>query len=204
MSDLALPPHLRGKLHNDWTWPLNKISRGWNAAGPRAPQGADDYMAWPPRLVEGKGVSRWENDGAQSILHIAALDKTTVRGHQVYGRTWLAVEMNPGRPDFMKAKDVYIPEWRPATVTDTPQQTCDPMQYSPSALQKFSPAGWMKLNPFYHSEWRVIKKRELPVYPETGDDTVAFFRRGNRPDHVDLYYNTDKFTPIGFVGLRWE
>lgn len=212
MSDLALPPHLRGRLHNDWVWPFTKISRGWNAIGPRAPMNADDYAQWPPRLVAGRGVARWESAGGNSIIHIHGLEKVEITGDKVYGRQWLATEMNPGHPNFMKSQDVMLPHWAPARVWDEPDparpgkfiQKIDVDQYSPSALQKFSSRGWMKLSPSYHSEWRVFKKRELPNWPETGDDTVAFLRRGNRPDHVDLYYNTDRGFPIGYAGLHWE
>ena len=213
MSDLALPPHLRGRLHNDWAiWPFNKISRGWNAAGPRPPKDAKDYMAWPPKLVEGRGISRWETAGGDSIIHIPALDNCQITGAKFYGRNWLCVEMNPGKPDFMKSRDIFFPAWQEAHVYDTPDpdrpgkfiQHCAPDNYSPSALQKFSKQGYMELEPDYKSWWKVLKKRELPVWPETGDDRVMFYRAGNRPDHVDCYYNCDKIIPIGFVGLKWE
>lgn len=209
MSETALPPHLRGKLHGDWLWPFNKISRGWNAAGPRPGPFGPDYLPWPPRLVRGRGVSRWEDPGARSILHIPALDNIEINGDSVYNRSWLATEMAEGHPDFMKAKDVFFPPWEPANVYDMKVnghyvQYCEPGHYSPSALQKFSQKGWMKLEPHYHAKWKVLKKRELPLWPETGEDAVMFYRRGNRPDHVDLYYNTDKMVPIGYVGLHWE
>jgi len=217
MSDKALPPHLRGKLHNDWIWPLNKISRGWNAAGPRSERFQNDWRPWPPMLVEGKGVSRWEAAGGHSILHIPGLDKERVQGQMVYGRSWLAIEMNPGHPEFLKAKDVYLPPVKEARVWDIPDQSnpgkfiqmIDPDQYSPSALQKFSKEGWMKMYPYYHAEWAFNNRKELKWLQNgakgtSPEDTVGFFRRGDRPDHVDLYYNTDRCVPIGFAGLKWE
>lgn len=203
MSDLALPIHLRGKLHNDWPFPFNGIPRGWNAKGPREPKDSKDYLPWPPKLVQGKGVARWESARADSIILIPEFVTATI-DQSIYGKEYKAIEMNPGRPDFQKEKIVRL-DWEEAKVWDSNgTQNVQPDNYSPSALQKFSPKGWMKLEPFYHSEWRVLKKRELPVWPETGDDKVLFFRRGNRPDHADSYYNVDKIIPIGFVGLKWE
>lgn len=218
MSDLALPPHLRGRKHNDWPWPFKNVSRGWNAKGPRcrsnpATSTSDpaSYLAWPPWIVEGYGVSRWESAGGESIIHIPALDDFHItKGSDVYNRQWMAVEMNPGHVDFLKVKDIFLPRWKESSVYDVLrpnglyEQHCEPDQYSPSALQKFSPKGWMKLEPFYYAQWHLLKKRELPIFPETGEDQVIFFRRGNRPDHVDLYYNCDRLVPFGFAGLKWE
>lgn len=210
MSVQALPPHLRLKKHNDWIWPFNKLSRGWNAKGPREKVDSKDYLPWPPKLVEGKGVARWEESGeGGSIIMIPDFIKATIKGSDVYNRRWDAIEMNPGMPDFQQRKKVFL-AWRSAAVTDITSPAGGnitriiPQQYSPSALQKFSPSGWMKLSPNYHSKWKVIKKRELPVWPETGDDTVLFTRAGNRPDHLDVYYNVDKILPIGQIGLKWE
>lgn len=209
MSDLALPPHLRGRLHGDWPWPFKKVSRGWNAVGPRPATDAEDYMAWPPRLVEGKGVARWEREDG-SILMIPELVGRVITAKDFYGKEWRCVEMNPSAPDFLNAKVVFFPQWAEAHVYDVPigdgkfKQTVFPEQYSPSALQKFSESGWMRLSPKYKSTWKVFKKRELPIWPEKGDDIVFFTRAGARPDHVDCYYNTDKLVPIGFIGLKWE
>lgn len=215
MSDNALPPHLRGRLHNDWPWPFNKISRGWNAKGPRPGKFASDFLTWPPRLERGAGVARWESSGGNSILFIPGLENVEINGVMFYNRRWLVTEMNPGHPDFLKSKDMFFPEWQPCRVFDTSNgdgtwtQHCEPEMYSPSALQKFSKKGWMKLSPAYHSEWNYnnLKERkwlEAGAKGESPEDRVAFFRRFNRPDHVDLYYNTDKWLPIGFAGLKWE
>jgi len=210
MSDKALPPHMRGRKHNDWFF-FKNTPRGWNAKGPREEKGAKDYAAWPPRLVKGKNVCRWESDGAQSIIFIPELlTNKEINGRDIYGREWEVIEMNPSSEDFQKKKKIRIPYWEESVVTDlkredgTYEQIVAPMQYSPSALQKFSKNGWMKLEPDYFSSWKVLKKRELPVWPETGDDTVLFMRSGHRPDHVDCYYNVDKLIPIGFIGLKWE
>jgi len=206
MSDLALPPHLRGRKHNDWPWPFKGISRGWNAKGPRA-KGTQDYLPWPPILVEGKGVSRWETAGGKSIVHIPGLDHVQVKGSDLYGLDWNGVEMNPGNPRFHEPVQIRLTQ-RTSNVFDVWDesidkwvQVCDPDSYSPSALQKFSPKGWMRLSPDYYSQWRIIKKRELPMWPETGEDTVIFMRTKYRPDHGDLYYNR---SIIASGGLHWE
>lgn len=206
MSELALPPHLRGRLHEDWIWPLNQIPRGWNAYGPREEKSAQDYRPWPPRLIEGRGVARWEMANG-SVVFLHDLVNKRVDADDVYGKMWNAVEMNPGMPDFYKPKVVHIPKWEEATLTEVQQPdgtlkiSVVPDNYSPSALQKFSRVGWMRLDPDYYSRWCVITKRELPIYPEIGEDTVAFFRRGYRPDHVDVYYNR---SIVFTMGLHWE
>ena len=42
MPKECLPPHLQDKLHNDWPWPFNKISRNTTS-----------FCGEPPTLVEG-------------------------------------------------------------------------------------------------------------------------------------------------------
>lgn len=218
---LALPPHLRDwrgtgkpKLHDDWPPLLNRIPRSYNAYGPRCalldPEG---FRIWPPRLVEGFGVARWENSESTSILYIPALENCHVTGKDVYGRMFMATEMNPGNPRFQDSFPIQIPEWRPNSVRDqhhvSPtgldfwEPIVTPNDYSPSALQKFSKRGFMQLEPYYRSTWNITKKRELPVWPEIGEDRLLpFFRMGYRPDHVDLYYN--RSTLIGQIGFKWE
>lgn len=213
----AMPPHLRGRVHNDWPWPANKILRSANVRGPRCGPGAEGYEAWPPRLVEGHGVARWESDGGDSIIYIPALVGRTVSAGDVYDRVWEAVEMNPGREDFLLRKSVRL-YWRPATVWDEPngdgtfgQRTTGGM-YSPSALQKFSRSGWMRAHPKYYTSWHVLRWREFPALIEgrvaeyeAAADTVLFFRTGWRPDHVDCYYNGDLAgVPAPMAGLHWE
>ena len=50
MPDSALPENLRGRKHEDWIYPLNKISRGLTA------------FKWrmPPKLLVGYNVRRWD------------------------------------------------------------------------------------------------------------------------------------------------
>ena len=210
MSEFALPPHLRGKLHNDWPWPFKNIPRGSNAYGLRCPKGDESYRPWPPRLMEGFGVARWELAGGQSIIEIPAFVDKRMKPEDIYGKTWMVIERNIGNPSFGKKFDITLQDpkeiWEVTTVTDVQigdswTQMIDPNIYSPSALQKFSPHGWMKLEPYYYSFWKVLKKRELPVYPETGEDTVIFYRTGYRPDHLDTYYNKSL---IATGGLHWE
>lgn len=204
MPKCALPSHLKDKLHRDWVWPLNKISRGWNAYGPRCGKGNDGYLAWPPKLEEGKSICRWENSRATSIIEIPALRDNTAKGSDVYGQSFQAIERNKGHENFGKSFLVKL-EWREVEVRgDWDMKPEDQTLYFPSSLQKFSFSGWMKLSPKYFSAWKVLKKRELPIWPETGEDSVLFTRSGNRPDAVDLYYNVDKILPVGQLGLKWE
>lgn len=193
----VLPPHLRGRLHNDWTGPFKRVPRSWNARGPRV--GPDDpgYAPWPPRFVEGFGVAKWEtaNDKVEhhSVLFIPDLAKRYVKADEVYGREWMAIERNPGHPEFGKTRDVLL-VWREAVVNDSPhpweegnyRQNIVPNDHSPSALQEFSDRGWMRLDPKYYSRWWVLK-RDADGSPKDGRSPNM--RHGFRPDHEDEYYN---------------
>jgi hypothetical protein len=213
MGKCALPPHLREKLHNDWPWPFKKVSRGWNAYGPRCPEGSKGYLPWPPRLVEGKGIARWEMCKG-SIIDIPDLANITVKGDDIYGNEFMAWERNPGMPNFNKPLKVKLidPNSVKVTITDsinpdgTYTQVVSPNIYCPSALQMFSKKGWIKLNPEYHSTWNILKWRELPwlkagAIGEAPEDMVLFKRSKNRPDSEDGYYNR---SIIMTVGLKWE
>lgn len=207
MGVLALPPHLRNKKHNDWIWPLSLISRGSNARGPREDLISKDYLPWPPKLIEGRGVCRWETAGAHSILYIPALENETLSllsGYHVYGRSWMCVETNPGNPDFMKTKEVYFPfPIVPARVWDLQNDDgsftmrCEPNVYSPSAIQYFSKSGYMRLYPDYYSTWSAFDFKITDGIKKWSRG--FFYRWGWRPDHLDVYYNWGPF-----VGLRGE
>jgi len=118
-------------------------------------------------------------DGAVSIIHIPAFDNSTVWGSDIYGRTFLAVEMNSCNPYFGEEIDVTL-EYKHGM-----NSGC----YSPSALQEFSDHGFMKLYPKYYCRWKVLN----PKYTMT-------WSHGMRPDHVDVYYNRR----ILYAGLQWE
>ena len=196
----ALPEHLRDRLHNDWFWILKKIPRSFNAKGPRCGAGRPGYAPWPPRLVEGHGVARWESDFGNSILEVPDLAKRAVKAADVYGKSWTVIERNAGHPDCGQTGTITL-TWREL---DWSEIEAGHGLHSPSALQKFSMRGWLRLAPDYFSCWKIITRRELPGAPDNADDTVAFLRRGSRPDHVDVYYNTDRCSPIGMAGLKWE
>lgn len=227
----ALPYHLRNwkntdrvRLHDDWPPLLNLIPRSWTATGPRA-IGKPGFAPWPPMLVEGRSVTRWENSGSSSILWISAFEGIKITPKDVYDREHLAMEMNPGHPDFRKSKTVYFPPYRQATVVEIGTGQRDkwgaeimetivtPNDYSPSALQKFSfGSGYLKLSPLYIAKWDMLEKGEWPwadhqkyqsVSP-TGKDLVFFRRDHFRPDHFDIYYNGNKSPTPAMVGFRWE
>ena len=192
---LALPPHLQNKKHNDWPWPFSNLYRGYNAYGSRCPEGTNHCRIWPPRLVKGYGVARWETTGAESIIEIPALKFATVDA-SIYGKTVFAYERNEGNPNFNKLIQVKI-KWERANVWDQKigdkwVQRCLPNDYHPSALQKFSPKGWMKLNPEYHAWWRRLDEEK--------EEPALNFRRGFRPDSLDAYYNKN----LIYAGLKYE
>lgn len=200
--------NLREALHDDWLWPFNKIPRAWNARGPRCMKDTLGYLPWPPKLVRGKGIARWENAFAQSILFIPSLADKEIN-ESIYGKTVRAYESRDGHPNY--GQEILIKlEWRediPKSYIDTDgrmKYKFDETLYSPSALQKYSPSGYMKLNPDYNSQWKIIKKREFPLDPDTGEDLVLFRRGGKyRPDHFDVYYNMNR-DPFPHMGLHWE
>jgi len=165
-DDSALPDHLKKKKHNDWPWPMSYLPRSVNAYGPRAPKDSPRYKPWPPRLVEGKSVTRWESSGADSIIIIPDLINKKITD-KIYGKTYEAIEENgptPGR------KINVLLEWRELEWPFTPK---DRAMYSPSTIQ-ISPKGWLKMNPSFFVQW---------------DNKDYFWRWGYRPDHLDIYYN---------------
>lgn len=189
----ALPEHMRERLHNDWPWPMSKLPRSLNARGPRCKGsacvcGGQGFKAWPPKLVKGFGVARWESNGAGSILEIAGFANVWIDAG-VYGQEVIGVERNPGHPNF-GAKTLVKLDWHAMPWADIDGGLA---AYSPSALQKFSDKSWMQLDPGYTAGHRLIKRGQ------DGDDKALFWRYGWRPDHVDVYYN---FGP--YAGLKFE
>lgn len=227
----SLPFNLRNykrtgkpKNHDDWFIPIGKlIPRSWNATGPRCGKGNPGYEAWPPRLIEGYDVTRWENAGATSILFFPGLMKEHVNASSLYGKSYGCIETNSSNPNFRQAGIIKI-DWSEAAVEDVPvfddqknpvldpwgqmtyRTVVTPNIYSPSALQKFSGGnGFLKMEPGYTCHWKMITKRYWPwengpLKPDK-EDSVWFYRIGKRPDHLDVYYNK---SPIFTIGRRWE
>ena len=179
MPKCALPDHLREKLHTDWPFFARWIPRGWSAFGPRCGMGNEGYKSWPPVLVRGHGVSRWESDGAESIIEIPYLSNITVWGSDIYGKTFRVIETNPNNKFFNTEFDLVL-DYKEGLYQKT---------YSPSAIQEFSPLGNMHLYPKYECYWKVLS-----------DKWTLNVSHGFRPDHVDLYYNRRIF----YMGLAWE
>lgn len=201
MPSCALPSTLQGVKHNDWPFFLRWIQRGANARGPRCPSDSPGYLAWPPRLVEGAGVTRWELAGAGSIVEFKQF-RDHVKAKEIYGFRWTGIERNPGNAMF--GREVRVPLEDPlnigCAVRDLEiepgvwQHTTAPNFYSPSALQIFSDEGWMRLDPHFTARWKVLKRS-----PE-GEPLIApNFRYGWRPDHLDVYYNWGPY-----AGLKFE
>lgn len=53
MPNSALPPHLQGRLHEDWTFPFNLVPRAWTSY----------KLFQPPRLLFGYKVLDWTKGG---------------------------------------------------------------------------------------------------------------------------------------------
>lgn len=187
MADCALPLHLRGKTHSDWLL-FKWVSRGFNAKGPRCGAGNPGYLSWPPRILGGKGVVRWESNFAKSRIYIPDLAGVEAND-SIYGKRFMGIEEDSGKELQVKL------EWREQTWEEIERGD---LIYSPSALQKFSNEGVLRLEQGYYSKWKILKQREFPTMNE-GEDTVLFFRNGWRPDHLDLYWNKGPA-----IGLHWE
>lgn len=158
--------NLKDARHWDWPWPMSYFKRAINAFGPRCEMGTKGYRAWPPTLVEGYGVARWEyKDGNNhSIIFIPQFANKRITD-SVYGKTYEAVEKNQGDDKWVH---VHLSKGS---------------GYSPSALQRFSMKGYVQLSPWYISQWYKLKT------VENGEDYYLFHREGYRPDHNDRYYN---------------
>lgn len=191
MPKCALPDHLKEKSHNDWPWPFSKIDRAFSAYGPRCPIGSSGYKSWPPKLIKGKGIVRWENNFANSIIYIPALEGKEITGDDVYGKEFEAFETKELKPIKVKL------DWRELTWDEIQSGV---QLYFPSALQKYSMEGYLKMSPWYYSQWKILKQREFTEKSD-GEDTVLFLRMGYRNDALDLYYNKSL---IATAGLHWE
>jgi hypothetical protein len=164
MSKCSVPDHLKEKLHNDWPFPMSRLPRSINARGPRCPKGSPGYLPWPPKLIKGKSVTRWESSGADSRIIIPELEGVEV-DQSIYGKTFKAIETAGERKEFMVTLEWKELKW--------PFSLKDKMMYSPSAIQ-ISKKGWLKMEPSYFVKW---------------ENGKYFFRYGHRPDHLDIYFN---------------
>ena len=126
MPKSALPDHLKERKHNDWIFPLSLLSRGVNAFGPRCGKGNSGYKPWPPKIVEGKSVTRWETSGADSIVIIPSLEDVKIDA-SVYGKVYKAIDERTG------AELKILLEWREI---EWPFSEKDKRMYSPSTIQK--------------------------------------------------------------------
>jgi len=99
----ALPHKMWNRRQDDRPWPLCKQFRGRNAIGPRAKELGvmAKFTPTPPKLAQGRGITRWMAVGDVSILEIPLFED--------YSKLWcesnlpniLSVwERKPGHPNF--------------------------------------------------------------------------------------------------------
>jgi len=188
--NIALPHKMWNMRHDDHIWPWCKKFRGEDAYGYRAGEGHPKYMPELPKLVEGRGISRW--------ISLHDLSRVEVPKFNDYGNKWTInnmpeiiefYERNPKNPNYGKDLLKY-------------QKKNFLAIYAPSSLQKFSKRSYLLRDP-HHISWHyMIKKREqIGVSKDkTGPDTVAFHRRGNRWDSIDGYMIKGAW----YSGLRWN
>jgi len=185
----ALPHHMWGWKQNDRVWPMCQEYRGKNAFGPRAQTiFPPKYKSIPPKLVKGRGISRWISAEDKSILHVPMF--------QNYSRIWYPNNL----PDIIEGFE-----------TQRNENYLKPIRfrrkdfvrlYGPSSLQKFSDRSYLVRDPYHISSHRMIKRREqLHVSKkETGEDTVWLWRFGWRFDSLDNYY----VKKAVYVGWNWN
>lgn len=135
----ALPDHLKGRLHNDWPPLLNRIPRSFSARGPRCPGqscecGGKGYLPWPPKLVEGFDVTRWEwcdLEGNRKEVYISNFYKTRI-DKEIYKSQWKTINLETGGIITIDLNDNW---W-------------------PSVIPTKSEYGWLKLDPDFYCQWR--------------------------------------------------
>jgi len=157
MPKCALPDHLKERKHNDWLWPMSLISRGANAKGPRCVEGMDGYLPWPPKLVEGYNIIRWEwSDlkGNHRQIFIPEFKGKKIDGG-IYKHKWEYIE-----PDLGSQYEVDLKA----------------EGWWPSIIQTTAPSGWMKLEPKFYCSWNM--KHWYSRY---------YYRWGWRPDFEMYY-----------------
>lgn len=186
----ALPHKMWNMRHDDHIWPLCYKFRGVDAYGPRAKGNASrKFIATPPALVEGRGITRWMAIADESVLEIPLFNG--------YLTTWTpdnipdelhVIERKPGHQNFgkvaMMKKNILF------------------QNYGPSALQKFSDKSWLRRDPYHISYHRMFKRREVigKTKDVTGADSVYFYRYGWRWDSHDNYY----IKRAKYIGGRWN
>lgn len=160
MPICALPDHLKNKKHNDWPIGLRWIPRGISAKGPRCGVGNPGYLPWPPRLIGGFDVTRWEwcnEKGDRREIYIQDFLGITIE-QGIYNKTWECLELT--YPVFAKRLTVDLKDgWWPSVIPTT------------------SEYGWLKLEPSFECRWRT-----RPSWRK------FYWRWGARPD-FDMYYN---------------
>jgi hypothetical protein len=168
MPKCALPDHLKDKKHNDWIWPLSYIPRSANAKGPRCGKGKPGYLSWPPHLIEGYDVTRWEwSDRLGNHTHGIINDfKNKKINSSIYQSRWDIKDLNTGKTH--KNVDLIHADWWP------------------SIIQEYSEYGWLKLDPTFQCGWRT-----KPWWKK------YYWRWGWRPD-FDYYYNWGPYAGRNF------
>ncbi len=166
MPKCALPTHLQDKKHSDWTWPLSLIDRGWNAKGPRCKDHNDGgYLPWPPKLVEGHNVPRWEwanLAGHHREIFVPAFAGKTI-GPEVYRMGRIQALERTG--DIVQAVSIDL----------------QAENWWPSIIQYDMVRGWLRLDPKFYCSW------DMGAWWKK-----YYFRTGWRPD-AELYYNNGPF-----------
>ena len=187
----ALPLHMWGWRQDDRPWPMCRQVRGANAIGPRAKElGVDaKFKATPPKLVKGRGISRWMSVGDASVLEIPIFSN--------YEKLWT--------PNNLPEEIVAIERQGNLENTGKPMvisKTFLLQNYGPTSLQKFSDRSYLVREPYHISWHKMIKRREILGKPKdkTGPDIVAFSRYGDRWDSLDNYYVKKAF----YAGLAWN
>ena len=170
MGKCALPEHIKNRKHDDWIFPLSLINRGFNARGPRCPIGSKSHEMWPPKLIEGFDVNRWEWSDLTGKNHTHGIIepfKDKLITSSIYQVNWNIQDLNTG--ETHKDVDLIKAGW------------------IPSVIQLYSRKGYLKCDPSFSCKWDM--RHKLFRY---------YWRCGWRADALDMYYNWGPFLGRNF------
>lgn len=187
----ALPHHMWNRRQDDRPWPLSRQFRGSNAVGPRAKEHGitAKFTPTPPKLVKGRGISRWMAPRDLSVLEIPELDD--------YKKVWTPDNLPPSI-EVIERKGSLPNTGKKVRITKIYLMN----NYGPSSLQKFSDKSKLLRSPWHFSQHKLLERRErLGVSRDlTGADRVAFYRIGGRWDSLDGYIVKNAV----YAGLAWN
>ena len=184
--NIALPHKMWNMRHDDHGWPTCHNWRGDDSFGPRAGVGHPKYFPPLPKLVKGRGISRWMTGGDTSIIEIPLFNDYKVE--------WTEATI-PDTLEVIERRDGHPQDGQTFTITKEHLLA----NYAPSPLQKFSDKSYLETYPT-HKSYHVMIRRTEDVHGNGPDDSVYFWRVGWRWDSYDGYY----VKGAKYIGGHWN